>query len=111
MTWRPSCKRRNESPAHAQSVSYDSGMLNAPIPDDTDTGIVLTLDVTESFAVADIRVSYRTVVTGSENVAFGGLLSGAWRPDGRATDPSSVVTGDPRPLLLGEFAGLDSAGT
>ena len=163
------------APAASAALIYTSGPLNLLIPDDTETGLVRTLDVAESFAVGSVTLnlnlsvpagttgwagdlyaylqhdtgfsvllnrpgrtagnpfgygdgqamaislrddavngdlhSYRTVATGSENVALSNPLADAWQPDGRITDPASVVTGDPRNALLGQFIGADSAGT
>lgn len=162
------------APAASAAVVYSSGTLNLPIPDDTETGLVRTLNVVESFAVGSVTVnlnlsvpsggtgwagdlyaylqhdtgfsvllnrpgrtdaspfgysdgqpltislrddaangdlhSYRSVATGSENVALSGPLTGAWQPDGRTSDPASVVTGDPREALLNQFGGVNSAG-
>lgn len=39
-----------------------------------------------------------------------GALTGTWGPDGRATDPSTVVQSDGRTLLLSGFAGRAVAG-
>lgn len=55
--------------------------------------------------------TYRLTLTGDENIPLNAPLTGLWQPDARATDPASVVTGDPRTALLGSFAGLEQAGT
>ena len=161
--------------AHA-AVLVTSGSLNALIPDDTDTGIVHSLVVADSFNVGAVRVSlnlsvapgdygwtgdlyaylqhgsalsvllnrpgrtdastaagygdnqsievtfdngaangdirlYRTTLLGSESSALAGPLTGAWQPDGRTTDPISVLLADPRDASLDQFNGLDSGGT
>ncbi len=157
------------------AVIITSGGLNTPIPDDTDTGLVHSLAVTDSFSVGSVSVSlnlsvpggdygwtgdlyaylqhgaglsvllnrlgrtdgaplgygdnqainvsftdgaangdihnYRLNVTGSDVIPLTGPLTGAWQPDGRATDPALSLTADPRTALLGQFNGLDSAGT
>lgn len=158
------------------AVIITSGSLNTPIPDDTDTGLVHSLNVPDSFIVGSVSVSlnlsvpggdygwtgdlyaylqhgnglsvllnrpgrtdgstaagygdnqtltvsftdgaangdihnYRLNVTGSDVIPLTGPLTGAWQPDGRATDPALTLTADPRTALLGQFNGLDSAGT
>jgi subtilisin-like proprotein convertase family protein len=40
----------------------------------------------------------------------GGALTGTWQPDGRLTNPNSVLLTDSRPALLGSFNGLDLNG-
>ncbi len=157
------------------AVVINSGTLGTPIPDDTDTGLVHSLAVADSFSVGSVSVSlnlsvpggdygwtgdlyaylqhgaglsvllnrpgrtdgaplgygdnqsinvsftdgaangdvhnYRLNVTGSDVIPLTGPLTGAWQPDGRATDPAISLTADPRTALLGQFNGLDSAGT
>lgn len=39
-----------------------------------------------------------------------GALIGTWSPDGRVTDPLSVLETDPRPAALSSFTGLDPNG-
>jgi autotransporter-associated beta strand protein len=40
----------------------------------------------------------------------GGVLTGTYRPDGRAMDPATVVTGDSRSATLSSFNGLAAGG-
>jgi subtilisin-like proprotein convertase family protein len=49
--------------------------------------------------------SYRDLVNPA-----GGALTGTWQPDGRVTNPNSVLLADPRPALLSSFNGLDPNG-
>ena len=49
--------------------------------------------------------SYRDLVNPA-----GGVLTGAWQPDGRLTNPNSVLSTDPRTALLSSFNGLDPNG-
>ena len=71
-----------------------------------DAGFNVTLD---DQAAEDVH-SYRIPLTGSHLIPLGGPLSGSWKPDGRATDPSLVVDGDPRTELLSSFNGLNPNG-
>lgn len=64
------------------------------------------LDVTFDLAGPDIH-TYRATLGGAP---AGGVLTGAWSPDGRTTDPANVLTGDPRGAGLGAFTGLDPNG-
>lgn len=41
----------------------------------------------------------------------GGAVTGTWQPDGRITDPLSVLDTDPRPAMLSDFNTLDPSGT
>ena len=41
----------------------------------------------------------------------GGTVSGIYQPDGRASDPLSVLNTDPRTSMLASFNGLDPNGT
>src|SRR5690554_6071085 len=64
----------------------DNGLFNARF-DDAATG--------------DIHL-YQEILGTSDSVL---PLDGTWQPDGRATDPDSVLDTDPRTLLLDEFNG------
>jgi subtilisin-like proprotein convertase family protein len=57
----------------------------------------------------DVR-SYRSVVTGNETTPLSGPLTGAWQPDGRATDPDLVTASDPRTAMLAAFNGGNVTG-
>jgi len=58
----------------------------------------------------DVHV-YRTTLFGNNTTTLAGPLAYAWQPDGRSTDPSSVVTSDPRTALLSSFNGQNANGT
>jgi subtilisin-like proprotein convertase family protein len=60
-------------------------------------------------AANDVHI-YRTFVVGDPNVPLGGPLTGTWQPDGRTTDPDSVVSSDPRTATLASFNGQSAAG-
>ena len=68
-------------------------MLGVPFGYD-DNGVMIVLD--DAAANGDVHL-YRNVVT----PALGAPITGAWRPDGRATDPNVVLNTDPRTALLG----------
>jgi subtilisin-like proprotein convertase family protein len=57
-----------------------------------------------SLAANDIH-SYRIPITGSNNTALGGPLTGTWQPDGRMIDPAVVLDTDPRTAGLDIFNG------
>jgi subtilisin-like proprotein convertase family protein len=49
--------------------------------------------------------SYRLPLTGSHDTPLGGPLTGTWRPDGRTTDPDTVLDTDPRSSFFSDFMG------
>jgi subtilisin-like proprotein convertase family protein len=53
---------------------------------------------------------YRLSLTGSDTTPLTGPLSGTWEPDGRTTDPLSVLRTDSRMATLESFNGLDPNG-
>lgn len=55
-------------------------------------------------APADIH-HYRLTLLGDEVTPLAGPLTGLWQPDGRATDPLSVLGSDPRTATLVNFSG------
>ena len=60
-----------------------------------------SLDVTfDDSASADIHLA----------IPMTGGVSGFYQPDGRATDPLLVESGDPRSAMLSSFTGLDASG-
>jgi len=70
-----------------------------------DTGFNVTLD-DEAATTTDIH-SYQTV---SYSLNGNGQLTGDWRPDGRNTDPTTVLDSDGRASLLTVFNGMDPNG-
>jgi subtilisin-like proprotein convertase family protein len=58
----------------------------------------------------DVHV-YRTILFGNETTGINAQLTGTWQPDGRQTDPSAVVTTDPRTALLSSFNGGNANGS
>ena len=68
----------------------------------SDSGFDVTFD--DAAVNGDIH-SYRNLVNPA-----GGVLSGAWQPDGRTTNPNTALLTDPRPALLSSFNGLDPNG-
>lgn len=60
-------------------------------------------------APADIH-HYRLTLLGDEATPLPGPLTGLWQPDGRATDPLSVLGTDPRTAALVNFSGSDLEG-
>jgi hypothetical protein len=72
----------------------------------SDNGMNVTLD---DSAPNDIH-TYRRTFTGSDIIPLGGSLGGTWAPDGRTTDPDSVVDTDKRTALLGAFNGENPNG-
>ncbi|HTH47808.1 MAG TPA: PEP-CTERM sorting domain-containing protein [Candidatus Limnocylindria bacterium] len=54
------------APAVSAAVFYTSGTLDLPVPDDTDTGLVRTLEVADSFTVASLTVSLNLSVPAGE---------------------------------------------
>ena len=67
-----------------------------------DSGFDVTFD--DAAVNGDIH-SYRDSVNPA-----GGALTGTWQPDGRTTNPNSVLLTDARPALLSSFNGLDPNG-
>lgn len=59
-------------------------------------------DITFSAGAPDDIHLYQEVTNG-----FAGPLTGSWQVDGRATDPSSVLDGDPRTATLNSFSNLN----
>ena len=55
--------------------------------------------------------SYRIPVTGSNNTALSGPLTGLWEADGRLVDPAAVLDTSPRTAGLGVFTGDIYSGT
>ncbi len=55
---------------------------------------------------------YRTTLFGNDEtpIPFPGRLTGTWSPDGRETDPESVLPSDARTALLSGFQGHDPNG-
>ncbi|HEV8543975.1 MAG TPA: hypothetical protein VGR78_16410 [Verrucomicrobiae bacterium] len=73
----------------------------------SDSGLSVTFD---DSSPNDIH-SYRLVLSGDENTAISGALTGTWAPDGRNVDPDSVSPSSPRNALLNSFQGLALNGT
>jgi hypothetical protein len=71
----------------------------------SDNGLSIVLD---DSAANDIH-TYRAALGGPFPLAS--ALGGAWRPDGRETDPDSVLAGDARTAVLDSFNGLIPIGT
>lgn len=57
-----------------------------------------------SDAPGDIHL-YREFLFSNPSTPLGGPLTGTWLPDGRATDPDSVLGTDPRTATLDSFLG------
>jgi subtilisin-like proprotein convertase family protein len=55
--------------------------------------------------------NYRVPVTGSHATPLTGPLTGIWQPDGRLTDPASVLDTDARSAMLSVFNGAPADGT
>lgn len=55
--------------------------------------------------------SYRLTLFGDERQPLSSPLTGVWQPDGRTTDPDSVLASDPSLAPLSVFGGLPSEGT
>ncbi len=60
-------------------------------------------------APADIH-HYRLTLLGDETLPLNAPLIGPWQPDGRATDPLSVLSTDPRTATLVNFSGREQEG-
>ncbi len=76
-----------------------------------DNGFQVTL---ADGAASDIH-TYRVTLGGSDFVPISNAdpatpLTGSWQPDGRTSDPESVLSTSPRSASLGSFAGLDPNG-
>ena len=77
---------------------------STPLPSGSDdAGLSVTFD--DDAASGDIHV-YRNTVT----PAAGSPLTGIWKPDGRATNPDTVLDTSPRTTSLGSFNGADPDG-
>lgn len=70
----------------------------------------LSLVTFDDFAPAGDVHTYRQTLFGSDSVALSGSLTGTWQPDGRTTDPGSVLTLDARPAKLASFNGENMNG-
>ncbi len=68
-----------------------------------DSGFTITLD--DNAPHGDIH-NYQGVFT----PLAGSPLTGLWQPDGRKTDPASVLDTDPRNAMLSSFNGVDPNG-
>ena len=68
-----------------------------------DSGLNLTFD--DASTNGDIHV-YRQTLGGAITNALGGV----WAPDGRTTDPATVLDSSARPAMLGSFNGLNPNG-
>lgn len=57
--------------------------------------------------------AYRHTVSGSHTTALDepGILTGIWQPDGRQSNPATVLAPDTRTAMLSAFTGLDIGGT
>lgn len=60
-------------------------------------------------AVGDIH-NYRLVLNGSHATPLTGPLTGNWQPDGRATDPATVLNTDARTATFSNFTGDAASG-
>lgn len=69
----------------------------------------LNVQFSDAGASGDIH-TYRTILFGNEATAIGGPLTGVWSPDGRTTDPDSVLNTDPRTSSLANFVGENPNG-
>lgn len=98
-------------------LQHDTGisiLLNRPGRTSTatfgyDDDQPLALSFSDTAANGDIH-RYRTALNGSESASLVALLTGAWVPDGRNTDPDSVLDTDPRNALLASFNGQNPSG-
>ncbi len=72
-----------------------------------DSGFGVTFD---DAAAGDVHV-YRQVLLGNHTTPLAGSLSGTWKPDGRTSDPSTVLDTDPSTALLSSFNGVPVNGT
>lgn len=62
-------------------------------------------------AVAGNVHHYRLGVTGSHDLPLSGALSGTWQPDGRTTDPATVLDTDTPSTFLADFLGATADGS
>ena len=69
-----------------------------------------SLNVTFSDAATGDIHNYRTVLNGNDTTPLGGALNGSWLPDGRTSDPASVLASQTPMALLSAFNGADSQG-
>ena len=92
-------------------VTHSSGLcvlLNRPgrtasnLAGYDDAGLDITFDAA---AASDLHL-YRAITTPAD----GSPLTGSWQPDGRKTDPGSVLDTSARDTSLGAFNGLDANG-
>ncbi len=73
----------------------------------SDSGLGVTLD---DAAAGDVHV-YRQVLNGNHTTPLAGALSGTWKPDGRITDPATVLDTDASTAKLSSFNGVPVNGT
>ena len=73
----------------------------------SDAGYNVTFD--DSATNGDIH-TYRLALSGNPNTPLPGVLTGAWLPDARDTDPALVLNTDPRSAFLSAFNGLNPNG-
>lgn len=73
-----------------------------------DLGMNISFD--DQAANGDVH-NYRFTHSGNQNQPLNGPLTGTWAPDGRTTDPSAVLTSDPRTATLAAFNNTDPNGT
>lgn len=72
-------------------------------------GMNVALTFSDSAANGDIH-AYRTQLSGNESTPVTSLLTGAWQPDGRTTDPALTLGVDARTASLDQFTGANPAG-
>lgn len=98
-------------------LQHDSGLavlINRPgrtaaNPTGYDDGQAVTITFSDAAANGDLH-GYRTTLYGDESTPLAGPLTGAWQPDGRATDPALTLDTDARTALLGQFNGGSMVG-
>lgn len=73
-----------------------------------DSGLNLNFD--DSAANGDVH-NYRLTLSGNQNTALAGPLTGVWGVDGRNVDPANALDTDSRTALLSAFNGLDPNGS
>ncbi|MBK1832605.1 hypothetical protein [Roseibacillus ishigakijimensis] len=66
------------------------------------------LDVTFQVGLGSDIHTYRETVTGDAATPLPGTLTGTFTPDGRLSDPGSVLTSDPRESTLSDFVGFSA---
>lgn len=69
-----------------------------------------SMDVVFSESAANDVHRYRNILTGSSTSPLTSALTGTWQPDGRATDPASVLDTDMRTAGLDSFVGAAADG-